>query len=199
VGTTVDKPLLGGKAIEYFVPLGDNSGTFDGGGSSCALGFGTCADSGNGGGTLSMVLLFSPITTTVPSYLTVKFKDLDLRGVNDPKGFLESLNVYLNGTSITNGWITNISSSLVDGDNNSQVLKLLLNAPINNPLYLVMKFTATSDFYGINTPEYLRATIDVDDQNTPIPTPLPGALVLMGSLLSCSYGVGFWRRRQPVA
>jgi hypothetical protein len=199
VGTTVDKPLLGGKAIEYFVPLGDNSGTFGGGGSSCALGFGTCADSGNGGGTLSMVLRFSPITSSVPSFLTVKFEDLDLRGVNDPNGFFESLNVFRGATSITGGWITNISSLLVDGDHNSQTLKLLLNAPINDPLYLVLNFKANSDFFGTNTAEYLRATIDVGDQAPPIPTPLPGALLLMGSLLTCSYGVGLWRRRRPVA
>jgi hypothetical protein len=200
VGSTIDEPSLGGKAIEYFVPLGDKSGTFGGSGSNCALGFGTCADTGNGGGTLSMVLRFSPITATVPSYLTVKFDDLDLKGVNDPNGFLESLNVYRNGTSITGGWITNISSSLVDGDHNTQVLKILLNAPINDPLYLVMNFTAKSDFNGTNTPEYLRATIDVGDNAPPIPTPLPATLVLMGSLLTGSYGVGVWRRRRrPVA
>src|SRR5689334_3958672 len=199
VGLTEDKPLLGGKAIEYFVPLGNTSGTY-GAGSSCGgHGFGTCADTGDGGGTLSMVLRFSPITTTLPSYLTVKFEDLDLKGVNDPNGFFESLNVFRGGTSITGGWITNISSSLVDGDHNSQTLKLLLNAPINDPLYLVLNFKANSDFFGTNTPEYLRATIDVADQNTPIPTPLPGAFLLMGSLLTCSYGVGWWRRRQPVA
>jgi len=194
IGLTEDKPLLGGKAIEYFVPLGNGSGTY-GTGSTCSAGFGTCADTGNGGGTLSMVLRFSPITSAVPSYLTVKFEDLDLKGVNDPNGFLESLNVFRGGTSITGGWITNISSSLVDGDHNSQILKLLLNAPINDPLYLVMKFTAKSDFNGTNTPEYLRATIDVGDQAPPIPTPLPGALLLMGSLLTCSYGVSLWRRR----
>jgi hypothetical protein len=200
VGSTVDKQSLGGKAIEYFVPLGDSNGVY-GVGTACGNhGFGTCADTGNGGGTMSMVLRFSPITTTVPSYLTVKFEDLDLKGVNDPNGFLESLNIYRGGTSITGGWINNISSSLVDGDHNSQVLKLLLNAPINDPLYLVMKFTAKSDFNGTNTPEYLRATIDVGDNAPPIPTPLPGALVLMGSLLTCTYGVGAWRRRRrPVA
>src|SRR5690349_21013288 len=179
VGLTEDRPLLGGKAIEYFVPLGDSSGTY-GAGSSCGgQGFGTCADFGNGGGTLSMVLRFSPITASVPSFLTVKFEDLDLKGVNDPNGFFESLNVFRGATSITGGWITNISSPLVDGDHNSQTLKLLLNAPINDPLYLVLNFKANYDFFRTNTAEYPRATIDVGDQAPPIPTPLPGALLLM--------------------
>jgi hypothetical protein len=200
VGSTESKALLGGDAIKYFIPLGDGSGTYGVGSSCSGHGFGTCADTGNGGGTLSMVLRFSPITTTASSFLTVKFEDLDLKGVNDPNGFLESLNIFRSGTSITGGWITNISSSLVDGDHNSQILKLLLNAPINDPLYLVMKFTAKSDFYGTNTAEYLRATIDVGDQAPPIPTPLPGTLLLMSSLLTCSYGVGVWRRRRrPIA
>ena len=30
----------------------------------------------------------------------------------------------------------------------------------------------------------------------PTPTPLPGAVVLMGSVLAGSYGVGWWRRRR---
>jgi hypothetical protein len=200
VGLTENRPLLGGNAIEYFVPLRDTSGTYGGVGSTCSAGFGTCADTGNGGGTLSMVLRFSPIMSTVPSYLTVKFEDLDLKGVNDPNGFFESLNVFRNGSSITGGWITNISSLLVDGNHDTQVLKLLLNAPINDPLYLVLNFKAKADFYGTNTPEYLRATIDVGDQTPPIPTPLPGTLLLMGSLLSCAYGASAWRRRrQPIA
>jgi hypothetical protein len=202
VGSTDNVLPLGGDSIRYFIPLGDNNGTY-GVGSSCNHhGFGTCADTGNGGGTLSMVLRFSPITTTIPSWLTIKFEDLDLRGANDPNGFFESLNIFRAGKSITGGWITDISSSLFTADSNHdlQTLRLLLSAPINGPLYLVLKFKATSDFDGINTPEYLRATIDVADQTPPIPTPLPGTLLLMGSVLTSSYGARIWRRRrQPAA
>jgi len=199
VGSTENRTLLGGDAIKYFIPLGDNNGTY-GVGSKCGgNGFGTCSDTGNGGGTLSMILRFSPITTTGPSQLTIRFEDLDLKGVNDPNGFFESLNIFRGATSLTGGWINNISSLLVDGDHDSQILSLLLNLPITDPLYLVLKFKAKSDFEGRNTAEYLRATITEGDRAPPVPTPLPGALVLMGTVLACSYGFGAWRQRHKRA
>src|SRR5262245_2522841 len=198
VGSTDQKDSLGGEAIRYFIPLRDGGPFTYGVGASCQA-RGMCSDTGDGGATLQMFLRFSPISTTSPSMLTIKFDDMDLKGVNDPKGFLESLNIYRGGTSITGGWIKNIDSLLVDGDNNTQILSMMLDLPISNPLYLVLKFKAKSDFWGTNTAEYLRATITEIPQTPPVPTPLPGALVLMGTVLAGSYGVGMWRRRRTRA
>jgi hypothetical protein len=199
VGSKENRSLLGGDAIKYFIPLGDSNGIYGLGGNCSGHGFGTCSDTGDGGGTLKMFLRFSPISTTAPSMLTIKFEDLDLKRVNDPNGFVESLNIYRGATSLTGGWINNISSLLVDGDHDSQILNLVLNLPISDPLYLVLKFKAKSDFKGTNTAEFLRATITEIPQAPPVPTPLPGALVLMGTVLAGSYGVGMWRRRRTRA
>jgi hypothetical protein len=197
VGTTESRPALGGDAIKYFIPLRDGGPFTYGVGSTCKA-RGMCSDTGDGGAILQMILRFSPISTTAPSTLTINFDDLDLNGVNDPSGFFESLNIFRGATSLTGGWIKNISSLFVDGDHNIQTLSLLLNLPITDPLYLVLKFKAKSDFNGTNTAEYLRATITTVEQETPppLPTPLPGALVLMGSVLAGSFGFGAWRRRR---
>jgi hypothetical protein len=58
VGLTENRPLLGNQeAIEYFIPLKDNNGTYGVGSNKCGgTGFGTCADSGDGGGLLTMIL-----------------------------------------------------------------------------------------------------------------------------------------------
>ena len=119
--------------------------------------------------------------------LRIVFEDLDLIGVSDPSGFLESLNV-LNaaGATLSGGPITNISSALVDGDANVQtlVLNLLLTG---DPTFLKLKFKSFPSFYGTNTPEYLIATIT--------PVPLPAAIWMMGSLLVGWLGFSGWRRR----
>lgn len=196
VGSTENLALLGGPAIRYFIPLGDGSGTYGVGSNCWGNGFGTCSDTGNGGGTMQMFLRFSPISTTAPSMLTINFQDLDLKGVNDPTGFFESLNLYRGTTSLTGGWIYNISSLLVDGNHDTQTLSLPLGLPISDPLYLVLKFKAKFNSNGRNTAEYLRATITEIPQAPPIPTPLPGALVLMGTVLAGSFGLSAWRRRR---
>jgi len=157
-----------------------------------------------------MILRFA-LNTSGPSTLTIRFNDLDLRGVNDPEKFYENLSIF-QGTKVKQGgkWvtvltsltgpnpITNISNPLFTSDSNHdiQTLNLTLNSPITNALYLVLMFQADSAFNGTNTAEYLQATITELPHAPDVPTPLPGTLVLMGTVLAGSYGVGLLRRRR---
>jgi hypothetical protein len=197
VGRTEPNPPLGGDAIKYFIPLGNSGGTYGVGNHKCGgMGFGTCSDTGKGGETLRMILYFSSVSTAHNSTLTINFEDLDLHGANDPEHFFENLNIFRAGNSLT-GWITDIGSPIVGGhitgNNTYQTLVLDLDKPTDSSLWLVLKFTATSDFRGTNTAEFLRATITENADASAVP--LPGALVLMGSVLTGFCGVGFWRRR----
>lgn len=186
-GVTEFRPLLGGNAIKYFIPLrSDTSGTF-GVGSLCSnAGAGTCSDSGSTGGNLTMNLRFDGVGIG-SAVLKIVFEDLDLIGVNDPSGFLESLNVMnAAGTTLSGGTITNISSALVDGNSSIQtlVMNLLLTG---DPTFLKLKFKSIPREYGTNTAEYLIATIT--------PVPVPAAIWMMGSLLVGWLGFSGWRRR----
>lgn len=175
---------------------GDNSGNFGAYLKGCAGGFGTCADTGNGGGTLTMTLKFSPVSTTASSTLKVFFEDLDLMGAADPNGFVERLNVLNSkGQSLTGGWIKSLGP-YVTGDHDHQTLALSLGILSADPLYLQLVFKSRADFYGTNTAEYLVAAVNWDD---PPPgaggeVPLPGAMVLMGTVLAGSIGVAVRRR-----
>lgn len=178
---------LPGTAIEYFIPLT---------GSNCTYGVGGCgtsSDVGNGGTILSMFLKFSPIAG--PANLSVLFEDLDLRGVNDPNKFFESINIFdKNGTSRTGGRIKNISSLLVTGNAaTQQILSLFLPASIfdGDTLWLQLDFKAKykSKYKARNTPEYLIAKIEAV---TPVPLPMPAGFALFGLV---SLGVARWSGR----
>ena len=159
---TVFNATLGRNPIPFFITLGNTSGTYGTGGSCSGNGFGTCADSGDGGGILTMILRFSPINPAVTNTLTVKFQDLDLIGANDPAGFVELFNLRdENGTSIFPGGaaITNVGG-LITGNNNSQTLTYVLpNGILETPLWLLLRFQADWNQNGTNTMEHLLATI----------------------------------------
>ena len=184
-GVVVSRPI--GNAIQYYIPLNSGtSGTFGNSGACGSGGVGTCSDTGSAGGTLTMNLRFDGVGLG-SAILKIVFEDLDLIGVGDPAGFLESVNV-LNaaGTTLSGGPITNISSLLVDG--NADVQTLVMNLLLTgDPTFLKLKFTSFPSFYGTNTPEYLIATIT--------PVPLPAAIWMMGSLLFGWLGFSGWRRR----
>ena len=191
-------PALGGPSIGYFIPLGDNDGGIYGTtglGNVCgSTGFGTCADAGDGRAQLRMILRFSPVSTTLPSLLTVSFSDLDLLGANDPPAFLESLQVYQwNGS--TAGPITPLITSiggLVTGNSDVQQLSLALGTLTSNPLFLQLNFSANSNFVGTNTEEFLRATVAT------VPGPIVGAGV-PGLILACGVLLAPARRRRQIA
>jgi hypothetical protein len=186
-------PSLGGPAIGYFIPLGDNDGGIYGTPQNgCATGVGTCSDTGNGGATLKMILMFTPVSVTNPSKLTVNFQDLDLANVNDPDYFFETLQLYTQGPNHTFTQLTGLitaAGGLVTGDHDHQTLSLDLGVLSSNPLYLELAFAAKFNTNGINTEEYLRATV------SSVPGPvvgagLPGLFFASGGLL------GWWRLRR---
>jgi hypothetical protein len=184
VGQTENRAALGGEAVKYFIPLSDNSGTYgvDNGGN-----FGLQADSGNGGGTLSMYLMFDPINAGSQYILEVLFEDLDLVGANDPVGFLESVEVLsADGlTSLSGGVITDIGG-LIGGDaNTQQLLSLFLGAITDDPFLVRLDFVASFINNGTNTAEYLIAEITE--------VPLPAAVWLFFSGIA---GLGFAGRNK---
>lgn len=187
VGDTENRAALGGTSVRYFVPLGDSSGTY---GVSNSGNFGRFADSGNGGGTLSMWLRFTGLTVGQAGTLTIRFEDLDLIGVNDPAGFFERLNVFnSSGTSLT-GLITALGATpigggTVTGNSTSQALTLFLGTITTSQLLLRLDFSATFSGFGTNTAEFLRAEISQ--------VPIPAALPLLISGLA---GLGFAGRRR---
>jgi hypothetical protein len=106
------------QVAEYFIPLAaDHTGTYGLTPANCgASGVGTCSDSGSGqgygdAGALSMNLFFD--TGAVPAgadvQLDIFFADLDLKPINDPTGFFESLTFsYWDSSDPTNSHFVNI-------------------------------------------------------------------------------------------
>lgn len=187
VGDTENRAALGGTSVRYFIPLGDASGTY---GVSSSGNFGRSADSGNGGGTLSMWLRFTGLTVGQSATLTVKFEDLDVTPVNDPGGFTERLNIFNQGGTSLSGLITALGATpvgggTVTGNNTSQMLTLFLGTITSSQLLLRFDFTAAFTGTGTNTAEYLRAEISQ--------VPVPAALPLLISGLA---GLGFAGRRR---
>lgn len=199
------RPLLDtgdfdGNAIKYYIPLHSTTGTY-GTGSGCkGAGYGTCADTGDDSGQLTMILRFTPVSKTENSTLRIIFEDLDLKGVNDPGGFLEKFKLQAwNGTKKVDltEWITNITSALVDGDNDTQILELALGKLTTDPLYLLLNFKSIPKDKGTNTPEYLIAMVtSPNPAPPPSEVPLPGAIALFGTVLAGSWGADKWRRRR---
>ena len=179
VGETEFRAALGGDAIKYFIPLGDDSGVYgvnDGGD------FGLISDFGNGGGALSMYLLFEPINVGAPYVLDILFEDLDLANANDPVGFFESIEVLsADGlTSLSGGVITDIGGLIAGDASTQQLLSLFLGAITDDPFLVRLDFTAAFSSYGSNTAEYLIAEINE--------VPIPGAVWLFAAGLA---GFGF--------
>ena len=189
VGETEFRADLGGDAIKYYITLDDNAPDCTYG--VTALAGGTCgqfSDSGVGGPTVSMYLLFEPINIGADYVLDILFEDLDLDGANDPAGFLESLEILsADGLTSFSGLITDIGGAVTGDAGTQQLLSLFLGTIISDPFLVRLDFTASSSG-GTNTPEYLIAEINQ--------VPLPAALPLFLAGLA---GMSFASRKKKAA
>ena len=79
----------------------------------------------------------------VASSLSILFEDLDLIDANDPYGFFESVQVFDGTGSELTPKITDISSSLVTGDKDTQqLLSLDLGLLTSDTYFATLKFDA---------------------------------------------------------
>lgn len=183
--------------------------------SACADGTGTCADSGYGfgyddSGALTMNIFFdlNTIPTLATAQLDFWFGDLDLQGVNDPTGFFESVSLSLwdgNGDGSSLDLVQ--ATAKAPGDVTAGTLDTSGTDPITWSLDLAAlgfldeleNSRSTQDGFwvqlgfgsyysgkkGTNTPEYLKAKLEV----TPAVVPIPSAVWLFGSALIGFIGI----------
>lgn len=192
-----------GGWISYFIPLrSSTSGTYG------VNGVGVTADTGSGGGWLYMNLMFTPVAPAplLNAALHFEFSDLDLRYVNDPAGFLETVRVVSkNGealsekftqatgtgqTGVFNGINYELSrKSGTAGASWPVGLNLWgdgLEALITDPFWVQLRYTIPTGVpYGRNTPEYVRATLTTESEPTHV-VPEPASMLLLGSGLAAA-------------
>lgn len=144
------------------------------------------------GGTLNMWLRFAPVTLGA-NVLTLAFTDLDLRGVNDPSYFLESVRIF------DYSGLVRTEVAFVDHEDDPEVVRandtyqrLDLDVDVdNNPYYVqlvlgtIFRSNAPTGTYT-NTRESLRATM------TSVSVPEPATLSMLGAGLLL---IGFATRR----
>ena len=199
--------------IKYYIPINNADGIPDGqygvddypgiGGDND---YGLVADSGwtdaanpLGGPVLSMSIFFDIPDGMKGDILTLWFGDLDLKLLNTPYGFFETINFIDGLGSITAGTIydwsvlAGFSDVTVDDNNiappnNSDVTVEISGLDLTGPFWLNMEFSSYSEnLYGDywNTKEKLSAEL-----HTSVPEPAVMALFGIGLL-----GLGFARRR----
>jgi len=202
VGNVVSQGSLPGgmnNAIEYFIPLGNTDGTYgvDNGGL-----FGTIADSGTGGGILTMFIRFGGLAINNGT-LSIIFDDLDLTPVNDPANFTETIQIFdQSGSELTTGIITDVTTpspfTITSGGSNDPIELTLALGPVAIPTFFIeLRFAAEFAASGGNTAEFLRATFTEGNENISV-VPLPAALPLYGTGLAIMGFIG-WRRKRKAA
>lgn len=152
-----------------------------------------------------MYLSFT-LTESGSSKLTVLFNDLDLFPQNDPNGFSETVKATFKAVGQTpvlkTGTISSVGGSVTELGNDVLQLEADLGSLTAGTYYLLLSFTSTINKRELNghvtnTLEHLRALITTTTKDSGSgEVPLPGALVLFGTVLAGSAGFGAWRRRR---
>jgi len=171
--------------IDFFIPLADgDNGVFGVDGVGVEQSTFPAGDSGS----MDMWLRFAPVRTG-NGLLTLDFTDLDLFNVNDPDGFLETLEVLdADGSSLA--LITDVThSAVVLADFDEQFIELALSLT-SDPFFL--RLTLGASLEGKtgkykNTIESLTANVQY--------VPVPASLGLMGLGL-LGVGAAAVRRRR---
>ncbi len=157
--------------IGFFIPFsGGYRGVYG------VSGVGTSAYSGQApsSGSMDMFLKFAP-TTLGANTLRLTFDDLDMIGANDPAGFLESVEIFMqDGTSLalfdqaTDPWVVSAPSTGI------QVMQVPFTVA-QNPLYIKLGFKANTNAltgWWENTKEFMTASI------TPVAASVPEPMTL---------------------
>ena len=198
--------------IKYYIPLSSStSGTYGvtdtNGPNPCEPGdcAGTFVDSGSGNSYLNMYLMFSEIAPLPldSARAAFEFSDLDLKYVNDPSGFFESVQLFsydgsalspkftaapgAEGSGSFNGINWELSRTAGSAGANWPVYLDLwgdgLTSLVQDPFWVKLKFTVPSIQYGTNTAEYLRASLTTQTASVPEPASLSllaGGLAMLG-------------------
>ncbi len=167
--------------IGYFIPFsGGYRGVYG------VSGVGMSADSAQApsSGSMNMFLKFAP-TTVGPNMLQLTFTDLDIMGANDPTGFFESVEIFLqDGTSLalidekTDPWVV---TAPYEG---LQVMQVPFTVA-QNPLYIKLGFKANTNAltgWWENTKEFMTATI-TPVASVAVPEPMALGLLAIGLLV----------------
>lgn len=175
--------------IGYFSPL---SGGYRGVYGVNGVGMSSDRAQAPSSGAMDMFLKFAP-TTIGPNTLQLTFTDLDIMGANDPTGFLESVEIFLqDGTSLalidqkTDPWVV---TAPFDG---LQVMQVPFTVA-QNPLYIRLGFKANTNAltgWWENTKEVMTATL-TPVAGVAVPEPMTMGLLMFGMLVL----VGLRRRR----
>lgn len=187
-------------SIGFFIPLTTaHAGTY--GVTNVGQGNTAGTFSDVGGGTenhnaLTMFLRFSPVAIPAQTAsLRFDFIDLDLRGVNDPTAFFESVRFYQDDGQPLTPLIRMVNQTppagspytfTVSGDSTHQSIYFPNVASlVDDPFYLQLRFRTSYNSTGQNTPESMIATLTSEGVPPPPPPPVrvpePRTLTLVGA------------------
>ena len=162
----------------------------------------------NAGGELTIFMRFSPVAVPAEeASLKFVFSDLDLEGVNDPPGFIETVQFFdQNGNPLSTAMDVSSDGEYVAADyaftvetdysdySDTQVITFpditgIATEPFYAEVLLATALSGLANGTWTNTAETIKATLT----SSPASIPEPGTLILLGSGL---VGIGLWRRKK---